>query len=158
MRCFRGVSAVRGMEHAKTGTPEPTDNRRLPNINNDSRVTAKAAVTDVACATPANAGVFTRMRFVWREMRLIHRREQDRLRHEISQVPGLMALLMKPRNGQKWTTVERDELREQLHRLSRLSFYLATAALPGTTITLPLLAWWLDRRRRRRPPPSDKIS
>jgi len=89
------------MENAKTGIPELTGDRRLPNINNESRVTAKAAVTiDVACVTPANAGVCSRIRFVWRQMRLSRRREQDRLRHEISQVLGLMALLMKSRNGQ----------------------------------------------------------
>jgi len=132
----------------------------LPDNDREPHVTAKAAVTvaDIASATPASAGVCSKIRFAWREMRLIHRREKDRLRHEISQVPGLMALLMKPRNGQKWTKAERRELREQLQRLSRLSLYLATAALPGTTLTLPLLAWWLDRRQRRRSPPADEIS
>jgi hypothetical protein len=65
-------------------------------------------------------------------------------------VPGLMALLMKPRNGQKWTRADRTELRAQLRRLSRLGLYLMTAAIPGTSLTLPLLAWWLDRRQRRR--------
>jgi len=132
----------------------------LPNNNNEPLVAAKAAVTvtGVVPVTPASAGGFSKIRFVWREMRLIHRREKNRLRHEISQVPGLMTLLMKPRNGQKWTKTERRELREQLQRLSRLSLYLATAALPGTTITLPLLAWWLDRRQRRRAPPVDKTS
>lgn len=130
----------------------------MPNNNNKPLVSIKAAVTGVESVTPAGTWRFSKIRFVWREMRLIHRREKDRLRHEISQVPGLMALLMKPRNGQKWTKAERWELREQLQRLSWLSLYLATAAMPGTTITLPLLAWWLDRRQRRRQPPAGKTS
>ncbi len=82
--------------------------------------------------------------------RLLHQREKNRIREEIARVPGLMALLMKPRNGQKWTRAERAQLRSQLRGLSRLGLYLTTAALPGTSLTLPLLAWWLDRRRRRR--------
>jgi hypothetical protein len=124
----------------------------LPSNNNKPLDPAGAAVIAVASATPDKAGVFSKIHFVWREIRLLQRREKDRLRHEIAQVPGLMALLMKPRNGLKWSSTERRELREQLRRFSRLSLYLATAALPGTTLTLPLLAWWLDRRRRRRAP------
>jgi hypothetical protein len=57
---------------------------------------------------------------------------------------------MKPRNGQKWTWAERAELRAQLRRLSRQGLYLMTAETTGTSLTLPLLAWWLDRRQRRR--------
>lgn len=90
------------------------------------------------------------MRLLFNAARRLHEREKSRIRGEIAQVPGLMALLMKPRNGQKWTRAERAELRSQLRRLSRLGLYLATAALPGTSLTLPLLAWWLDRRQRRR--------
>ncbi len=90
------------------------------------------------------------MRLLFNAVHRLHEREKSRLRGEIAQVPGLMALLMKPRNGQKWTRAERAELRVQLRRLSRLGLYLATAAIPGTSLTLPLLAWWLDRRQRRR--------
>jgi hypothetical protein len=81
---------------------------------------------------------------------MLQRREKIRIRHEIAQIPGLLALLMKPRNGQKWTKGERAELIAQLRRLSRLGLYLATAAFPGTSVTLPLLAWWLDLRQRKR--------
>lgn len=80
----------------------------------------------------------------------LHEREKSRLRDEIAQVPGLMALLMKPRNGQRWTPHERAELRMQLRGLSHISIYIATAVLPGTALTLPLIAWWIDRRRRKR--------
>lgn len=90
------------------------------------------------------------VRHFFKEARLLHQREKRRIREEISQVPGLMSLLMKPRNGQKWTKEEYKELRAQLRRLSRLSIYLATVALPGTTLTLPLIAWWLDQRQKKR--------
>lgn len=99
---------------------------------------------------PASPGFFATLRRLIKAAWMIHEREKSRIREEISQVPGLMALLMKPRNGQKWTKEERAELRAQIRRLSRLSLYLATAALPGTTITLPLIAWWLDRRQSKR--------
>lgn len=80
----------------------------------------------------------------------LQERERARLREDIAQVPGLMAQLMMPRNGQKWTTAQRKDLREKLRRLPRLGLYLLTAAIPGTIVTLPLLAWWLDRRKRKR--------
>ncbi len=91
-----------------------------------------------------------RLRLLFSAVRRLQEREKSRIRDEIAQIPGLMALLMKPRNGLKWTRAERAELRTQLRRLSRLSLYLATAALPFTSLTLPLVAWWLDRRQRRR--------
>lgn len=78
--------------------------------------------------------------------------ERRRLRAELLQMPGPFALLMKPRNGAPWTEDERMLLRARLHGLSHLSLYLALLVLPGTTLMLPLLAWWLDRRARRRKP------
>lgn len=105
----------------------------------------------VASTLPSSHGGFVlALRRFAKEVRLLHQREKRRIRQEISQVPGLMTLLMKPRNGQKWTKEEYQELRAQLRRLSRLSIYLASAALPGTTLTLPLIAWWLDRRQQKR--------
>jgi uncharacterized Tic20 family protein len=50
----------------------------------------------------------------------------------------------------KWTKAERAQLRAQLRSLSRLSIYLALATIPFTSLTLPLVAWWLDRRQQRR--------
>lgn len=84
-------------------------------------------------------------------LREIQERERQHLRHEISQVRGLMPLLMKPRNQQRWTHAERKELLSQLRSLSTLSPYLMLLLLPGAFLTLPLFAWWMDRRRSARP-------
>jgi hypothetical protein len=77
-------------------------------------------------------------------------RERRFLLRELTQVRGLMPLLMKPRNRQRWTVDERAELRAQLRRLSHLSPYLVALVMPGGFVVLPALAWWLDRRRARR--------
>lgn len=98
----------------------------------------------------AVAGAFSGIRRVFKAARMLQQREKLRIREEIAQVPGLMALLMKPRNGQKWSKADRAELSAQLRRLTRLGLYLATAVIPGTSLTLPLLAWWLDRRHGKR--------
>lgn len=74
-------------------------------------------------------------------------RERKQIVAQAIRVRGLMPLLMKPRNGQRWTRDERDELRAQLRALRRLSPYLLVLALPGSFLFLPMLAWWLDRRR-----------
>lgn len=87
-------------------------------------------------------------------LRKLHDRERRRLRQEVGRVPGLMAMLMKPRNGRRWTSTERETLREQLHSMRRLGLYVAVMLIPGTALTLPLLAWWLDRRHTRRMSPS----
>jgi hypothetical protein len=79
-------------------------------------------------------------------------RERRHLIAELSQASGMMPLLMKRRNGQRWTDEEVALLRAHLRRLSALSPYLVAFAMPGGFALLPLLAWWLDRRRRRRPP------
>jgi hypothetical protein len=102
-----------------------------------------------ACvATPVTASleVFQRaVRFVG-ALRVLYRRERERMRREVAAIPGLYVLLMKSRNGARWTRAERTELRARLQGLGRLSLYVLTLAAPGTEITLPLLAWWLDRR------------
>jgi hypothetical protein len=98
----------------------------------------------------ASTGILSGLGRLFKVARTLCEREKSRIRGEIAQVPGLMALLMKPRNGQEWTRAEYAELRAQLRRLSRLGLYLTSTALPGTGLTLPLLAWWLDRRQRRR--------
>lgn len=80
-------------------------------------------------------------------------RERDLIVVRFAQVRGLMPLLMKRRNGGRWTREERLELREQLQALAHLSPYLVVLALPGSFMFLPMLAWWLDRRRLRRGEP-----
>jgi len=62
-----------------------------------------------------------------------------------------MPLLMKPRNKQRWTPEDKQELSTHLRRLSSISPYLVVLAMPGGILILPALAWWLDRRRNRRP-------
>jgi hypothetical protein len=85
-------------------------------------------------------------------VRDLRRREQGRLYAELRQVPGLFALLMRPRNGVRWSVEERAVLRLQLRGLSHLGLYATLLAVPGTSLVLPLLAWWLDRRTRPRDP------
>jgi len=77
-------------------------------------------------------------------------RERRYMIMEISQVRGLMPLLMKPRNKQKWSANDKRELKAHLKRLSQVSPYIAVIVLPGGFAILPVLAWWLDRRRGRR--------
>ncbi|MDO8704947.1 MAG: hypothetical protein Q7J84_08380 [Sulfuricaulis sp.] len=101
-------------------------------------------------ASPAPTGILPGLRRLFKAARMLQQREKIRIREEIAQVPGLMALLMKPRNGQKWSKTDRAELSAQLRRLTRLGLYLATAVVPGTSLTLPLLAWWLDQRHGKR--------
>jgi len=62
-------------------------------------------------------------------------------------VRGLMPLLMKARNGDRWTAQEKIELLDHLRRVAHLSPYLLLLLLPGSIIFLPAYAWWLDRRR-----------
>ena len=80
----------------------------------------------------------------------VQAREKRRIQQEVLQVRGLMPLLMKPRNGHRWTREEKRELVRMLRGLYSVSPYLLALALPGSILFLPLLAWWLDRRRVRR--------
>ena len=77
-------------------------------------------------------------------------RERKFLLGELTQVKGLMPVLMKRRNKQKWTREDLAAIRAQLRRLTNLSPYLVVIVMPGGFAVLPVLAWWLDRRRTRR--------
>ena len=81
-------------------------------------------------------------------------REKAFLLSEMMQVRGLMPLLMKPRNKQRWSAEDKAELSVHLKRLSKLSPYLVVVVMPGGFFMLPALAWWLDRRRNRAARPS----
>jgi hypothetical protein len=61
-----------------------------------------------------------------------------------------MPLLMKSRNGERWTEQDKGELVAHFKRLSRMSPYIALIVIPGGLALLPLVAWWLDKRRARR--------
>jgi len=76
--------------------------------------------------------------------------QRKRILTEILQVQGLMPLLMKPRNGQRWSQEDRAQIRAHIRRIFELSPFMLALLLPGGSLTLPLLAWWLDRRRTRR--------
>ncbi len=75
-------------------------------------------------------------------------RERKYVLGEVVQIAGLMPLLMKPRNRQKWTPEDRRQIVNHLRRLSMVSPYLAVMVMPGSFVVLPALAWWLDRRRQ----------
>lgn len=77
-------------------------------------------------------------------------REKNRLRQEMEQIKGAVSLLMKQRNGGKWTIHDKQELRNILRSVSSVSPYLLIWILPGSVLILPFLAWHLDTRRKRR--------
>ncbi len=81
--------------------------------------------------------------------------ERLRIRDELFQVRGLIPLLMKRRNGGKWSAEERATLLRDLRALSGLSPYLIPLLMPGGVLLLPLLAWWLDLRHKRRTDAAD---
>ena len=76
-------------------------------------------------------------------------REKALLLDEMVQVEGLMPLLMKPRNRQRWTAQDKADLSVRLKCLSKPSPYRVVLGMPGGFFMLPVLAWWLDRRRHR---------
>lgn len=86
---------------------------------------------------------------VFSSMRELSTRERQRLIAEMGQVRGLLPLLMKPRNKQKWSRDDKALLTQHLRRISALSPYLVVLVMPGGLLALPVLAWWLDRRRLR---------
>ena len=77
-------------------------------------------------------------------------REKKHLRDELSRTQKMMPLLMKSRNGERWTEQDKGELVAHFKRLSRMSPYIALIVIPGGLALLPLVAWWLDKRRARR--------
>jgi hypothetical protein len=77
-------------------------------------------------------------------------REKRRFRDELAQMKGAWPLLMKQRNGGKWTTEEKAELKSMVRSASSVSPYLFIWAIPGSMLLLPFLAWFLDRQRKRK--------
>jgi hypothetical protein len=61
-----------------------------------------------------------------------------------------MPLLMKQRNGIRWTIDERAQLSHHLRKLISLSPYLVVFHAPGSSVLISVVAWWLDRRRLKR--------
>ena len=77
-------------------------------------------------------------------------REKSRIRDELGRLKGAVPLLMKQRNGGKWTQEERKELRSMIKSASNVSPYLLIWVVPGSMVILPFLAWHLDTRRKNR--------
>ena len=77
-------------------------------------------------------------------------REKRYMLAEMMEIKGLLPLLMKPRNRQKWTPQDKRELASHLRHMSNVSPYIAVVMLPGGFFMLPVLSWWLDRRRGKR--------
>ncbi len=86
----------------------------------------------------------------WIKVRSIHDTQRMYIYSELSQARGLIPILMKRRNGGKWSKEERELLARDLRALSNLSPYLIPILMPGGILLLPLLAWWIDRRRKER--------
>lgn len=88
------------------------------------------------------------------QLRLLFYEKMDRERRhilsEFVQVKGLMPLLMKPRNKQRWTPQDKRQLIRDLKCLSRMSVYIVVLVMPGGFALMPVMAWWLDRRRGQR--------
>lgn len=80
----------------------------------------------------------------------IQNRERTQLLEEMTQMRELMPLLMKQRNGYHWTQDDRQNIREHLRKLARISPYIVLFVAPGGLFLLPVMAWWLDRRQIKR--------
>ncbi len=118
--------------------------------------------TPVDAAQPGAAGAFDPDKTVSYQARLTrapgwfhsflasNSREKNRLRYELGKIKGAIPLLMKPRNGVKWTAQERRDLQLMLRAASAVYPYLIIWALPGSVLLLPFLAWHLDARRKNR--------
>lgn len=72
------------------------------------------------------------------------------IRSELSQVRGLIPILMKRRNGEQWSKEDRAILLRDLRALSNLSPYLIPILMPGGILMFPFVAWWMDTRRKGR--------
>ena len=88
----------------------------------------------------------------------MHESHRLYIRGELSQVRGLIPILMKRRNGGQWSAEERAMLQRDLRALLNLSPYLIPLIMPGGVLMLPLLAWWLDHRRNGRKNKAGQVS
>jgi hypothetical protein len=75
-------------------------------------------------------------------------REKRRLGEQLKHMKGAWPLLMKQRNGGKWSPEEKSQLKTMVRSASSVSPYLFIWALPGSVLLLPFLAWFLDKRRK----------
>lgn len=80
---------------------------------------------------PRFNGINGRTIMMFKSLRELTAREKKFLQDEILQVRGLMPLLMKPRNKQRWSPEDKAQLALHLQRLSQISPYLVVLAMPG---------------------------
>jgi hypothetical protein len=83
-------------------------------------------------------------------VRALHDTQRVFIRTELTQISGLIPVLMKRRNGGQWSREDRAILQRDLQAVRNLSPYLIPIVMPGGILLLPLLAWWLDNRRKQR--------
>ena len=79
-----------------------------------------------------------------------NKREKRRFSSELVHMRGAWPLLMKQRNGGKWTPEEKSKLKLMVRSASNVSPYLFIWAIPGSMLLLPFLAWFLDKRRKNK--------
>lgn len=89
-------------------------------------------------------------------MRSIEDTQRLYIRKELYQARGAIRLLIKRRNGEKWSAEERARLLHDLRAISHLSPYLIPLLMPGGVLLLPLVAWWMDFRRKKRKNTQDR--
>ena len=70
-------------------------------------------------------------------------------RKDLYHIQGFMQILMKPRNGERWTPGDKIAIRAHLKSLASTLPLLLVFTLPGGSLLLPLLAWHLDRRKKK---------
>jgi hypothetical protein len=81
----------------------------------------------------------------------LFKRYKDIIYTEGQRMRGFLVLLMKRRNtGIPWSKEEKQEIRNHLRHISKVVPLLIIFLLPGGTILLPVLAFFLDRRRNKR--------
>ena len=99
---------------------------------------------------PSRRKIISPLQRGWIKVRLMQETQRLYIYNELSQVRGLIQILMKHRNGEQWSKEERELLLRDLRALSNLSPYLIPILMPGGVLVLPLLAWWIDRRSKGR--------
>ena len=72
----------------------------------------------------------------WRQIISSQRREARRILAELMATRGIMPLLMKARNGERWTLDDREALLVHLRRMAHLSPYLVALLWPGSGLVV----------------------
>lgn len=105
---------------------------------------------------PPRRNIISPLQRGWVNVRSMQETQRLYIYNELSHARGLIPILMKRRNGEKWSGEERELLLRNLRALSNLSPYLVPILMPGGVLMLPLIAWWIDRRRKGRGSTADE--